>query len=312
MAREAGDTKLNGRRRARRYDFHRPDKFSRENLGALRVLHDSMARLLATSLSAHVRTAIKVSLVALDQVTYEEFVDRMSTPVILGLATFSPLEGKVGIELCPSIAYPLLERLLGNPQEVEVVRRSLTDIEAAVIQSAFERVVAGIADAWRSVRELGGQLETVEASPFFTQFAPPNEMMMAASFLVDMGEHQGRINIAWPYMMLEPILSDLSVQHWMVRSGSRGGARDDNGAERDALEAHLRDVRMSVVAQLGTARVTLGELLRLEPGDVIRLATRVDEPIGVCVGDRRVFVGRPGRVGRRLAVQVIESETGEG
>ncbi len=312
MAKETGNTGQNGRRRARRYDFHRPDKFSRENLGALRVLHDSMARLLATSLSAHIRTAIKVSLIALDQVTYEEFVDRMSTPVILGLATFSPLEGKVGIELCPSIACPLLERLLGNPQEVEVVQRSLTDIEASVIQSAFERVVAAIQDAWRSVSELEGQLETVETSPFFTQFAPPNEMMMAASFLVDVGEHQGRINIAWPYMMLEPILPDLSVQHWMGRSGNSGRARDENRVEREALEEHLRDVRLSVVARLGTARVTLGELLRLEPGDIIRLDNRVDEPIGVCVGDRRVFAARPGRVRRRLAVQVISSETGEG
>lgn len=311
MAKETGYRKLSGQRRARRYDFHRPDKFSRENLGALRVLHDSMARLLATTLSAHVRTAIKVSLIALDQVTYEEFVDRMSTPVILGVATFSPLEGKVGVELCPSIAYPLLERLLGNPLEVELVQRSLTDIEAAVIQSAFERVVVGIEDAWRSVSELEGKLETVETSPFFTQFAPPNEMMMAASFLVDVGEHQGRINIAWPYIMLEPILPDLSVQHWMGRSTS-GKAKDENAAEREALERHLREVRLSVVARLGTARVTLGELLELEAGDIIRLDNRVGEPIGVCVGDHRVLSGRPGCVGRRLAVQVIESETGEG
>ncbi len=298
-----------GQHRVRRYDFHRPDKFSRENLGALRILHDNMARLMATGLSAQVRMAVKCSLIALDQVSYEEFIEQLNDPVVLGIASFSPLEGTVGIEVCPSISYPLVERLLGSPQETEVVQRPLTDIEAAVIQTVFERILAGIEEDWRGVRKLEARLSSIETSPFFTQFAPPSEMMMTAGFLVEMGKHQGRINIAWPCIMLEPVLPELSVQHWMGRSHP-GNAGDRVGVDRSMLEGHLEGVALPVVAYLGHGRVTVRDLLELEEGDIIRLDGKVDQPIDVRVADKTVFSGRVGRVGRRMSVQVM-SESGE-
>ncbi len=298
------------RHRVRRYDFYRPDKFSRENLGALRILHNNMARLIATGLSAQVRMAVKVSLIALDQMSYEEFVEQLSDPVVLGTASFSPLEGTVGIEVCPSISYPLLERLLGSPQETDFVQRPLTDIEAAVIQTVFDRIVASIQEAWRGVRQLEATLGSIETSPFFTQFAPPSEMMMTGGFLVEMGEHQGRINIAWPCIMLEPVLPELSVQHWMGRGRTDRGNGAGNDTDRATLEGHLRAVALPVVAYLGHTQVTVRDLLELTEGDIIRLDGKIDHLIDIRVADRRVFSGRTGRVGSRLAVQVM-SESGE-
>ncbi len=299
---------LTGRRRMRRYDFHRPDKFSRENLGALRVLHDNMARLLATNLSAHVRSAVRVSLIALDQMTYVEFVDQLQSPVILGLARFAPLEGKVGIELCHGIAYPLLERLLGNSHDAGVVERELTDIETAVLQTAFERVLLSVEEAWDSVKKLDSELESIETSPFFTQFAPPNEMMLVAGFLVEIGEHQDRINVAWPHMLLEPALPGLSVQHWMGQA-ERSAADDDDG-EREQLQQHVQDVTVNLIAELGTTRVTIGDLLHLEEGDVVQLDQRIDRPIPIYAGDRPVLSGNLGRAGSRYGVRII-SDNGE-
>ncbi|MFO8059624.1 MAG: flagellar motor switch protein FliM [Bacillota bacterium] len=299
-----------GRHRVRRYDFYRPDKFSRENLGALRILHDNMARLIATGLSAQVRMAVKVSLIALDQVSYEEFVEQLSNPVVLGVTNFSPLEGTVGIEVCPSISYPLLERLLGSPQETGSVQRPLTDIETAVIQTVFERIMAAVEEAWRGVCELEGSLASIETSPFFSQFAPPNEMMMTGGFLVEMGDHQGRINIGWPCIMLEPVLPELSVQHWMGRSLRNRSAGEEDGTDRTALEGHLPSVSLPVVAYLGGTQVSVRDLLELTEGDIIRLDGKIDQPVDVQVGEVPVFSGRVGRLGSRLAVQ-ITSESGE-
>jgi len=301
---------LTGKRRIRRYDFHRPDKFSRENLGALRILHDNMARLLASNLSAHVRSAVRVSLIALDQVTYDEFVEQLQSPVILGLARFEPLEGRVGIELCRSIAHPLLERLLGNSQDAGVMDRELTDIETTVLQTAFDRILLSVQEAWKSVRELDAELESIETSPFFTQFAPPNEMMLIAGFLVEMGEHQDRINVAWPHILLEPVLPDLSVQHWMGRADRRGSSEIEDCEERDSMERHVQDVPIDLTAELGRVSLTIGDLLHVQEGDAVPLNRRIDEPINVYAGDRTVLSGHPGRAGQRYAVR-ITSKDGE-
>ncbi len=295
--------------RVRLYDFHRPDKFSRENLGALRVLHDHMARLLATRLSAHVRTAVRVSLIALDQVVYEEFTEQMSEPVILGIGQFEPLEGKMAMEIEPPIAYPFIERLLGGVIHGIALDRPLTDMEAAVMTTVFEEIVEASEEAWQNVTDLTGQLESVETSQFFSQFAPPNEMMIRAGFLMEMADSQGRVNIAWPHMMLEPILPQLSVQHWMGLGSSHSEAQDDHG-QSAAVRKHLHRVKLPVVAELGRTRVTVGDLLSLQPGDVLRLDTKADSSIQVRVDSKSLFGGYPGKVGSNLAVQITARQKG--
>ncbi len=51
-------------------------------------------------------------------------------------------------------------------------------------------------------------------------------------------------------------------------------------------------------------RLTVRELLSLEPGDVLQLEQRVDQPLAVHVGDRPFFLGSPGEASGRLAVRL--------
>ncbi len=301
---------LRSRRQIRLYDFHRPEKLSREHQAALRILHDNLARIAATNLSAHVRSAVKVSLIALDQFTYSEFTERLSTPVVLGVAEFSPLEGKVGIEIRPEITFPMIERLLGNPGEAENLQRPLTDLEAAVVKTVFQRIIEGAGEAWRDVMPLEGKLAALETSPFFTQFAPPSEMMLVAGLLVEMGDHQGRINLAWPYIMLESVLPQLSLQYWMGGAGTREEGCESS-AEEMQLRQHLMDVQVPVTVELGRTGVAIRDLLDLNVGDVLRLDQPVDRSLDVHVDGKHVFSGWPGRVGNSLAVQ-IDEDPGEG
>ena len=57
-------------------------------------------------------------------------------------------------------------------------------------------------------------------------------------------------------------------------------------------------------AVLGKAEVTFEDVLKLQVGDVLKLDTRVKEPTVVFVGTKPKFLGRPGLVGRRKAVQL--------
>src|SRR5690606_41595752 len=65
----------------------------------------------------------------------------------------------------------------------------------------------------------------------------------------------------------------------------------------------LHDARPIWVV-LGEARLTVRELLSLEPGDVLQLEQRVDQPLAVHVGDRPFFLGSPGEASGRLAVRL--------
>ena len=300
---------LRGEDRVRRYDFHRPDKLSREHLNALRAIFDNLARFCVTHLSTHVRSAVKVSLVALDQMIYEEFTQKLHSPVILGITQFEGLEGKVGIEIAPAITFPLVERLLGSNDEAGQVNRPLTDIETAVISTVFVRVLDSVKEAFRGIVETKGDLLGIETSPYFTQFAPPNEMMVLARFQVELGQSAGDMTLALPYVLIEPFLPQLSLQQWV------GNARADFETGQDAehrsrLKQHLEGVQLPVTAQLGQTTIELKELIDLEVGDVVVLDQKVAEPLAICFGPRVRRHGYPGQYGNQIAVQVSDEAKG--
>src|SRR5512133_3057080 len=55
------------------YDFRRPDKFSKEHIRAIQNIHETFARVTASSLSSYLRSTTTVSLSPIEQVVYEEY-----------------------------------------------------------------------------------------------------------------------------------------------------------------------------------------------------------------------------------------------
>ena len=53
------------------YDFKRPDKFSKDQIRTLYMLHENFARLLNTYLSTNLRTLVNISVASVEQLAYE-------------------------------------------------------------------------------------------------------------------------------------------------------------------------------------------------------------------------------------------------
>ena len=96
------------------YDFARPSKFSKEQLRTLEIIFESYARLVSTYLSGHLRTLVSVEVMNAEAVTYSEFSNALTNPVILAVADFRPLKGSVLLELTPNMGYAIIDRVLGG------------------------------------------------------------------------------------------------------------------------------------------------------------------------------------------------------
>lgn len=77
------------------YDFKRPDKFSKDQIRTLYMLHENFARLLNTYLSTNLRTLVNISVASVEQLAYEEFIRSLSNPSVIGIFNMSPLKGNV-------------------------------------------------------------------------------------------------------------------------------------------------------------------------------------------------------------------------
>ncbi|MCR5724585.1 MAG: flagellar motor switch protein FliM [Treponema sp.] len=299
-------------RKIKIYDFKRPDKFSKEQIRTVSIMHETFARLTTTSLSAQLRSLVHVHVASVDQLTYEEFIRSIPTPTTLAVINMDPLKGNAVLEIDPAITFSMIDRLFGGTGATGgKVSRELTDIEQSVMEGIIVRILANMREAWTQVIDLRPRLGQIETNPQFAQIVPPTEMVVLVTLETKVGEEEGMMNFCIPYLTIEPIISKLSSQFWF--SSVR---RSSTTQYLGTLKEKLSDVDMDVVAEIGRINMPIRDVLALRVGDVVRLSnTRVGDPLTLAVGNKKKFYCQPGVVGKKMAVQVIgkleETESNE-
>ena len=106
--------KVKDEKQVKNYDFTRPAKFSKEHLRTLEIIFEHYGRLLSTNLPVYLRKTVQVEVMNSEAVTYSEFTNALSNPVLLGLVNVSPLSGSIIIELADNLGYAIVDRMLGG------------------------------------------------------------------------------------------------------------------------------------------------------------------------------------------------------
>ena len=282
------------------YDFKRPDKFSKDQIRTLYMLHENFARLLNTYLSAHLRTMVQVSVASVDQLTYEEFIRSMPNPSVISVFEMRPLSGNALMEINPSIIFSIIDRLFGGVGTPPAKPRELTDIEQSIVARLMNRALESLSEAWRQVVNIEPRLEVIESNPQFTQIVPPNDMVVITTLQTRIAQTEGFINLCIPYLVLEPIMPKLTTSFWVASSIARAGSKTNVTQMQKKLERTL----VPLMVELGKINVTVGEMLDLTVGDVIRLDSKVNEELPIIIGQHQKFKCKPGSSNNRIAVQI--------
>jgi flagellar motor switch protein FliM len=295
--RPAADT-----RKIKIYDFKRPDKFSKEQIRTISMMHDTFARLTTTSLSAQLRSMVHVHVASVDQLTYEEFIRSIPTPTTLAIINMDPLKGNAILEIDPAVTFSIIDRLFGGTGEGTKSQHELTDIETSVMEGIIVRILGNMREAWTQVIDLRPRLGQIDTNPQFAQIVPPTDMVVLVTLETKVGDVEGMINFCIPYLTIEPIIGKLSTQFWF--STVHRGTTTEN---LNVLKEKLATVDVDVVAEIGRINIPIREVLSLQVGDVVRLfKTKVGDPYSLNIGNKRKFLCRPGVIGKKMAVQVIK------
>ena len=281
------------------YDFRRPNKFSKDQLRTLVMLHENFARLVTTSLSTYLRSMVRAQVVSVDQLTYEEFTKSLHNPTVMSLLTLGPLEGNIILEFSTQIAFAMIDRLLGSAGNTLDKNRELTDIEQTVVKQVVLRTLGNIKEAWQVVTDLNPTLEAIELNPLFTQIIPPTDMVVLITLEIKIGETLGLLNLCLPFMVLEPIVDRLNAQFWFASNHKASTAQSIA-----AIQQRLSQAQVQVIVELGTATINVRELLNIEIGDVIQLDQSLKGLLEIKIGNQVKFKGGPGVSGSRMAVQI--------
>lgn len=288
-------------KKIRSYDFKRAVRFSKDHIRSLTRIHENFARYLTTYFSAQLRTFVQINVVQVEQLPYDEFIRSIPKMTILNIFEAEPLEGRMVLEVHPNVAFAMLDRLLGGMGIAPSKIGSLTEIETIIMEKIFSRAFDSLQEAWKTVIDIQPRMEGLETNPQFMQIVSPNETIALISLSTKIGDTSGMINLCIPHVVIEPIMPKLSVHHWFV---SQKKSRVPE--EMDALRNRVSKANLPIIAELGESNITVREFLELSAGDVISLNKSVQEGLAIRVGDRLKYVGSPGTLKDRVAVQIDE------
>jgi flagellar motor switch protein FliM len=110
-----------------------------------------------------------------------------------------------------------------------------------------------------------------------------------------------------PYVVLEPIIGDLSAQKWFTV-----GKKESTAETVESLTKVMKETTIPIVVKVGEAQITVQELLKLKDGDVVRLSTSPHQEIDVLIEGLVKLRGRPGVSSKKKALQVTKVCSPEG
>jgi flagellar motor switch protein FliM len=267
------------------YDFRRPDRIPKEQLRAIHLMHDFLARNLASSLGAYLRAYVTVSLVSVEQLSFGEFLQYLPTPTCISNIGISPTEGNAVLDLNPSLVFPMLDILLGGSgaatqQDV----RELTEIELNILEGVIRLVLHDLTEAWAPVGNLKFAIEGTETQPQLMQILSPNEAIVAIGFEITMADARGMMNFGVPSILVK-MLGQGFEQQWSIRR------RASSEADQSRMRHLIGRLPMDLEARIRGTQMQLRDLLKLSTGDIVSLEVPVRRPVDLSVNGLKKFEG---------------------
>ena len=282
------------------YDFSRPSKFSKEHLRTLESIFEHYGRLLYTNLPAYLRKSVQVDVMNAEAVTYSEFSNSLSNPVLLGLVNFSPLPGNILVELATNLGYCIIDRLLGGEGVALEKKREFSEIELTIVERVLNVCVDLLRDPWKNVANVQPRLERIETNSQFAQIISPQEMTAIVTINLKIGDVEGLMNICLPYATLEDVIDKLNIKFWYSTMQSR-----DDGTNYDGIiETLISKAEIPIKAILGESSMSVAEFVNLQPGDLIKLDSDIEQELTVYVGNIKKFMALPGSSNDNYAIRI--------
>lgn len=303
---DAEEFKQTTEKHIKNYDFARPSKFSKEHLRTLNIIFEHYGRLLATNLPAYLRKNVQVEVINSEAVTYSEFTNALSNPVLLGIIDFAPLDGQIIIELADNLGYAIVDRMLGGGGYPLEKVRDFSEIELSIIERIFNVCTNLLREPWANVVEIEPRLLRIETNSQFAQIISPSEMISIVTMNIKIGNIEGMMNICLPYVCLEQVIDKLNTKYWYSTMQSR-----DDKSYKDLIEIAISRAKVPLRAVLGKSTISVNDFVNMQRGDIIKLNSKVDDELTVYVGNLNKFTALPGASSGAYAVKISSIIRGE-
>jgi flagellar motor switch protein FliM len=268
----------------RPYDFA-AQRINRTQLPLLEEISRNFGHRAAVSLSSLLGRDVSLQFDSLESLKSADLQASLPVPATLAVVRLKPLPGFAYVSVEPALLLTLLDGFFGG------TGRANADPQAATAPAAqrflalmLRSFAADVTAAWQPVSPVELELVKQETNPRLVQLGGALESVIVARFTVEFAARSGRIDWLLPDALLSPIRDALAG----------GGAAPVRKQEAWApvLTSALQDAPLETRAVLAQAQISLRELVRLAPGDIIPI--EAPQQVTLLAGDVPLYRGRFG------------------
>jgi flagellar motor switch protein FliM len=281
---------------ARPYDFA-AQRINRMQLPLLEVVSKTFAERAGASLTALLGRDASMQFTSLESAKCADLQAALPVPASLAIVRLKPLPGFAFVSVEPALLLTLLDGFFGGSG------RATADSLAAIAPAAqrflalmLRNLAPDLTAAWAPVTALEMDLAKQETNPRLVQMGAPNESVLVVKFTVEFAARSGRIDWLLPETLLAPVREKLAAD------GGQTPLRKQE-AWAPALTTALHDAEVDTRAILAQAQISLRELVRLSPGDIIPI--EAPQQVTLFAGDVPLYRGRFGVSQGRNALKIL-------
>jgi flagellar motor switch protein FliM len=287
-------------RRVRDLDFTRPVKLAPDQARRLERAHETFCRTASTRMSAELRVPVEFEIINVDQLTWASALGDVPQPSIFAVLQTKPLD--TTLLFCGELPliFRMIERMIGGGEPESAMARNLTDIELTLTRRTVTTLLELLSVVWMELFGVSIDLITLESQVANVEIAPPSEPTVVVTMEVRGPKESSTISLLIPYRSIQGVSDHLSGQFDIGETPTIDEAIGET--VRDAIGA----VDVEVRAEIGAIEMTIGDVLALRAGDVLRLNAQASAGVFLCVDDVCLHRARPGRSGRKRALEIVE------
>ena len=295
-------------KKIKEYDFRTPKRFTKEQLKIVSSVYENYSRLLSSYLTSMLRLFVNVECVHIEEQRYSEFNNALPDSVMTGVGELrfsgsSEENNTLIMDVSKPVVFAIIERLLGGTGDGLDMDREFTEIELSLMENVFRGVFPQMSDSWYNYYEMDVLYRKAETNARLIQSISADETVVILMLDVAIKEISGTITICVPAVCLEDVIKKIDSQY--MRNLKRINSAGDK-ERRELVMQYLQDSELELRCVIGKTNVSLGDILYLNVGDVLRLDKPVSAPVDLCVGESPWFRGKMGIQRNKRAFQATE------
>lgn len=279
-------------------DFSNANQWESAAADQLRLANEALARDLSLNLSAFLRAPVNVSYTCASKTPYSDFLNNDDRSCFAAVLT-RPQEHRLVLRADYDLLFPLIGIALGAKAGAFLSpSRKPTEIELQVATLLFRLILAEAFRAWAPLIHTHLEALTLEVEPTPSRILSAGDLVCTAEYELATAECTGKVILAAP---AELFADSVGAQRKVPQAGS------ESTESPGRVLSLMMSAQVNVEIWLDSSEIRLGDLLQLQPGQIVKLDHTSEKRVTCTLNGKRSFEGQIVSTGTRRAFLIEDT-----